>query len=111
MLIRFLNDEIVKDGEGRTTKSFRAGQIVELSNASAQHWLRRQKATEIAGKAPVEKAYWPAVDHPVEVEAPEEEEGAEPEVVESAEPESPSPEEQAAAEPLRKRRGRKPKRL
>lgn len=48
MKIKFLEAREVLDGDGAVTQKFRAGQVVELSNASARHWINRGVA-EIVG--------------------------------------------------------------
>jgi hypothetical protein len=48
--VRFLVTRLVRDGTGTT---FTAGKVYEMTEDSAQHWIRRQKAelVETAAKA------------------------------------------------------------
>lgn len=50
MRIEFFGDEVGRGPDGKHTK-FKAGQVVELNMASARHWLNRNKAKLIQGKA------------------------------------------------------------
>jgi hypothetical protein len=50
-VVRFTEDKDVRDHLGRVVQSFRAGQVVELSAASARRWLRRHAAVEVQGAA------------------------------------------------------------
>ncbi len=45
--IKFLDAQEVKDGEGIVIERWRAGQVVELNNASARFWLRRGFALDV----------------------------------------------------------------
>lgn len=47
--IRFAVDHIVPDGSGT---EYSAGQVVRLSSASAQHFLKRSLAVEVKDEAP-----------------------------------------------------------
>jgi len=49
MKVKFLEDREVADGEGVVYQRFKAGQVVELSNASARHWITRNAALEVQG--------------------------------------------------------------
>ncbi len=49
--IRFVDAQEVLDGEGIVIQKFRAGQVVELSNASAMHWLSRGLALDVRAEA------------------------------------------------------------
>ena len=49
MHVKFLEAREVKDGAGVVIQKFRAGQVVELSTASARHWINRNAATAIQG--------------------------------------------------------------
>ncbi len=44
MKIKFLVDRKVLDHNRKVVESFRAGQVKELSEASAHHWLNRNVA-------------------------------------------------------------------
>lgn len=50
MKIRFIQDRVVKDHDGNVIDTFRAGQVKELAEASARHWINRGVAVEIQGK-------------------------------------------------------------
>ncbi len=52
--IKFVEDKSVLDGEGNVTSKFKSGQVVELSTASARHWLNRGAALEVQARAKVE---------------------------------------------------------
>jgi len=54
--IKFLIDVEVKDHNKKVEFSAKAGEVVELSNASAERWLRRNVATTdiIAEEKPAE---------------------------------------------------------
>ncbi len=60
--VRFLRDEEVKDHNGVVVQSFRAGEVVELSIASARRWLRRLAAEEVTGEAPMKEPDAPLSD-------------------------------------------------
>lgn len=49
MFVKFLTDRTVLDHLGGVDQSFHAGQVVELSDASAQRWIRRAVAVEVHG--------------------------------------------------------------
>ncbi len=51
--IRFVDAQEVKDGEGVVIQKFTAGQVVELGNASAMHWLSRGMAVEVQGASQI----------------------------------------------------------
>lgn len=46
--VRFLTDRTVQDGSGTT---FKAGEVHELSEASARHWIDRKVAEPLADDA------------------------------------------------------------
>ena len=46
--IKFLSDQVVM-GQGEIVKAFNAGEVYELSAASANRWIRRNLATEVQG--------------------------------------------------------------
>ena len=46
--IKFLSDQVVM-GQGEIVKAFNAGEVYELSTASANRWIRRNLATEVQG--------------------------------------------------------------
>lgn len=48
MRIQFDEDREVRDHLGVVVQSFRAGEVVELSTASARRWIRRSAAREVA---------------------------------------------------------------
>jgi hypothetical protein len=48
--IKFIEDCEV-EAQGQVLQSFKAGQVVELSHASARRWIRRNKAVEVQGGA------------------------------------------------------------
>lgn len=52
MLVKFLREEKVLDGSGKIRQHFLAGQVVELSTASARHWLNREAVTRVSGSVP-----------------------------------------------------------
>jgi hypothetical protein len=71
MKIRFLQDRVVRDelrGTPQETR-YRAGQEVELADASAQHWIRRGVAQEVPHDTPHQPAAAPPV--PAAAPAPE----------------------------------------
>ena len=47
MKVTFLDAREVKDGLGVVTQSFKSGQVIELSTASARHWINRSVAIEV----------------------------------------------------------------
>ena len=49
MKVLFAEDTEIRDHLGRVEQSFRAGEVVELSTASARRWIRRNRATEFVG--------------------------------------------------------------
>ena len=49
--VKFLGGQEVEDGEGIVIERFRAGQVVELNNASARFWLSRGLALDVQGVA------------------------------------------------------------
>ncbi len=49
--IKFLEAQEVKDGEGIVIEKWRAGQVVELNNASARFWLSRGLALDVRAAA------------------------------------------------------------
>ncbi len=51
MKVKFLEAREVLDGEGMVIQKFRAGQVVELSNASARHWINRGFAFDVQAAA------------------------------------------------------------
>lgn len=51
MKVQFLADTEVRDHRGLVEQSFGAGEVVELSTASARRWIRRNKAVEFLGEA------------------------------------------------------------
>jgi len=53
MRIQFTEDREVRNHLGVVEQSFRAGQVVELSTASARRWLRRHAAFEVNGDTPI----------------------------------------------------------
>lgn len=63
--IRFVADRVVKDHNGRIIDRFKQGQVVELSDASARHWLNRQIAVLVPPKGAA------AADEPPAAERPE----------------------------------------
>lgn len=73
MQVKFVDAQEVRDGEGVVIQKFKAGQVIELSTASARHWINRGLAIDVQGaaqdareaqKAAVEEAA--AEDDPVE---------------------------------------------
>lgn len=53
MRVKFLKDAVAKAGNvkgemdrGAKVKTFKAGQVVDLSDASARHWINRRLAEE-----------------------------------------------------------------
>lgn len=74
MKIRFVEDRVVRAGD-KIVERFKAGQVVELSDASARHWLSRNAAEifmggkKAAAEAEADKEPQPAGDggeeHPV----------------------------------------------
>ena len=55
MRIRFNEDRDVRDHLGVVVQSFRAGEVVELSTASARHWLNRNAAELVRDTTPLGK--------------------------------------------------------
>ena len=56
--IKFLDDRDVTDETGKTTQSYKAGKVYDLSDAIAYRWVRRQVAVPVeepAEKPKVEK--------------------------------------------------------
>jgi len=51
MKVKFLEAREVADGEGVVYQRFKAGQVYELSTASARHWINRSAALEVQGRA------------------------------------------------------------
>ena len=51
MKVKFLEAREVLDGEGIVIQKFRAGQVVELSTASARHWINRGFAIDVQAAA------------------------------------------------------------
>ncbi len=49
MKIKFLEAREVLDGDRVVIQKFKAGQVVEMSNASALHWINRGAAETIGG--------------------------------------------------------------
>ncbi len=49
--IKFLDAQEVEDGDGKVYLKFRAGQVVELNNASARFWLSRGLALDVQAVA------------------------------------------------------------
>ncbi len=49
--IKFLDAQEVEDGEGKVIERWRAGQVVELNNASARFWLSRGFALDVQAVA------------------------------------------------------------
>ncbi len=49
--VKFFEAQEVEDGEGIVIESFRAGQVVELTNASARFWISRGLASDVQGAA------------------------------------------------------------
>lgn len=49
--IKFLEAQEVEDGEGIVIERWRAGQVVELNNASARFWLNRGLALDVQAVA------------------------------------------------------------
>jgi hypothetical protein len=49
--VEFTEDRRVLDHTGEVIESFKAGQVVALSEASARHWLSRNVAFEVQGRA------------------------------------------------------------
>ncbi len=69
--IRFVDAQEVKDGEGVVYQKFKAGQVVELGNASAMHWLSRGMAVEVqGGSQPVVQLVQSGTDAKPESEPP-----------------------------------------
>jgi hypothetical protein len=68
MKIRFFEAQDVY-AQGKIEQQFKAGQVVELSDASARHWLSRNMAEVVGGKnAEAEAPKAPedsGPDHPV----------------------------------------------
>jgi hypothetical protein len=57
--VRFVEDRDVLDGAGRVTASFRAGEVYELSDASARRWVRRSVAHLVGQEAPAPRTVDP----------------------------------------------------
>ena len=68
MKVKFLEAREVEDGEGIVIQKFRAGQVVELSNASARHWINRGAAVDVQAAARAAKE---AAEEKPEAEEPE----------------------------------------
>ena len=51
MKVKFLEAREVRDGEGVVIQKFRAGQVIELSTASARHWINRGAALDVQAAA------------------------------------------------------------
>lgn len=49
--IKFVEAREVLDGDGVVIQRFKVGQVVELSNASARHWLNRGAALDVRAEA------------------------------------------------------------
>lgn len=49
MKVKFL-EECKVEAQGEIVQTFKAGEVYELGNASAQRWMRRNLATEVTGK-------------------------------------------------------------
>ena len=49
--VKFLGAQEVEDGEGIVIQRFRAGQVIELTNASARFWLSRGLALDVQDAA------------------------------------------------------------
>ncbi len=64
MKVKFLEAREVKDGLGVVIQKFKAGQVTELSTASARHWINRNAAVEVAGIARIVKEPEAAKDAP-----------------------------------------------
>ena len=47
--VEFLVDREVTDGAGKVIARFKAGQVYELSNASAHRWIKRHAAKLVQG--------------------------------------------------------------
>ncbi len=76
--VKFGDAQEVRDGEGVVTQSLKAGQVVEMNNASARYWINRGMALDVRAaaqdarqeaKAAEEDA---VADAPVEPEKPAE---------------------------------------
>ena len=48
--VKFTEDCSV-EAQGEIVQRFKAGEVVEMSMASARHWINRNKADEIQGKS------------------------------------------------------------
>lgn len=53
MQVKFLREERVLDGNRNVVQHFLAGQVVELSTASAQRWIRREAAVRVNASVPL----------------------------------------------------------
>ena len=49
--VKFLEAAEVKDGGGVVIQAFKAGQVKEMSNASARHWINRGIAFDVQAAA------------------------------------------------------------
>ena len=49
--VEFLEAAEVRDGDNIVIQKFRLGQVVELSNASARHWISRNIASDVQATA------------------------------------------------------------
>lgn len=65
MKVKFTKDEVVEDHLGNIVQSFQAGEVVELSTASARRWIRRNSAFEFYGESKPEAVKEPE-PHPTE---------------------------------------------
>lgn len=55
MRVRFLETVVVNDHDNQPVEGYTEGEVVDLPVPSAQRWIRRGKAVEHAGAAPVKK--------------------------------------------------------
>ncbi len=51
MQVKFVDAQEVRDGEGVVIQKFKAGQVAELSTASARHWINRGLALDVQAAA------------------------------------------------------------
>ena len=51
MQVKFVDAQEVRDGEGVVIQKFKAGQVAELSAASARHWINRGLALDVRAAA------------------------------------------------------------
>ncbi len=56
MQVKFVDAQEVLDGEGVVIQKFKAGQVIELSTASARHWINRGLAIDIRSAVQEERA-------------------------------------------------------